>query len=199
MQESTQRQSEGSSLGISVDSSINTASADSATIRSAVRASVDGLTETPHTRRIGKERNSSESQQSERDKKGKRMQKMLKNQVHKQQARINTISKKIGHGVSKGTINRNRSNSAPGMPGNPLIRCISNNFCTLQTFNRCWLERVLIKPHLFTLEGESRLVQGLLDQNDAQSLLSHHYHLRPSLPLYRKLHIAFGALEKEGY
>jgi hypothetical protein len=45
--------------------------------------------------------------------KGKKMQQMLKNRVHKGHARISTISKKIGHGVARtGTLRR--SNSAPG-------------------------------------------------------------------------------------
>jgi len=59
---------------------------------------------------------SGDSQQnSERDKPGKRVQKMLKNQVNNQSARIGTISKKIGHGVSKGNIGLNRSTSAPDL------------------------------------------------------------------------------------
>lgn len=46
--------------------------------------------------------------------KGKRVQTMLKNQVHNTQARINTISKKIGHGVARGPMSLYRSSSAPG-------------------------------------------------------------------------------------
>ena len=43
--------------------------------------------------------------------KGKKVQQMLK-RVHKGQARISTISRKIGHGVVRGSLRR--SNSAPG-------------------------------------------------------------------------------------
>lgn len=46
--------------------------------------------------------------------KGKKMQLMLKNRVHQGQARITTISKKIGHGVVKSGSLR-RHNSAPGL------------------------------------------------------------------------------------
>ncbi|KDQ52478.1 hypothetical protein JAAARDRAFT_40076 [Jaapia argillacea MUCL 33604] len=45
---------------------------------------------------------------------GKKMQQMLKNRVHKGQARISTISKKIGHGVARGSVGQlRRTNSAP--------------------------------------------------------------------------------------
>lgn len=55
-----------------------------------------------------------QSMDREKDKKGKRVQQMLKNQVYKQSARFNTISKKIGHGVARGSMTLQRSNSAPG-------------------------------------------------------------------------------------
>ncbi|KAF9240835.1 hypothetical protein BU15DRAFT_87417 [Melanogaster broomeanus] len=45
---------------------------------------------------------------------GKKMQQMLKNRVHKGQATISTISRKIGHGVVKnGSLHVRRTNSAP--------------------------------------------------------------------------------------
>lgn len=47
--------------------------------------------------------------------KSKKVQQMLKNRVHKEQARITTISRKIGHGVVRGGSLR-RSNSTPGQP-----------------------------------------------------------------------------------
>ena len=75
-----------------------------------------------------RERVSADSQATERergDKKGKRVQQMLKNQVHKQSARIGTISKKIGHGVARGGLHR--STSAPGQ--HVLV------FCALPGFN----------------------------------------------------------------
>lgn len=57
-------------------------------------------------------RHSSETQRS--DGRGKRVQQMLKNQVHKQQARITTISRKIGHGVTRSSVSLHRSVSTPG-------------------------------------------------------------------------------------
>lgn len=70
------------------------------------------------TNRAEGRRTHSQSISPERDRdtsKGKRVQKMLKDQVHKQSARINTFSKKIGHGVarSSGSI-LHRASSAPG-------------------------------------------------------------------------------------
>lgn len=44
---------------------------------------------------------------------GKKVQQMLKNRVHKGQAKISTISRKIGHGVVRNG-NLKRANSAPG-------------------------------------------------------------------------------------
>ena len=107
---------EGSSaLSISNDHSAADSSADATTIRSPIRSSLERSAEIPLAEGKTKERTSTESQGSEHDKKGKRVQRMLKNQVHKQQARINTISKKIGHGVSRSSLSLHRSNSAPGM------------------------------------------------------------------------------------
>jgi hypothetical protein len=45
--------------------------------------------------------------------KGKKVQQMLKRVHHKGQARISTISRKIGHGVVRGSLRR--SSSAPGL------------------------------------------------------------------------------------
>ncbi|EPQ53258.1 hypothetical protein GLOTRDRAFT_140119 [Gloeophyllum trabeum ATCC 11539] len=54
---------------------------------------------------------------------GKKVQQMLKSRVHKGQARISTISKKIGHGVTRnGVVNHlRRTNSAPNFR-DPLAR-----------------------------------------------------------------------------
>lgn len=58
---------------------------------------------------------SSEREQHGDTSAGKRVQKMLKEQVHKQSARINTFSKRIGHGVAKGGNSiLHRASSAPG-------------------------------------------------------------------------------------
>jgi len=48
--------------------------------------------------------------------KGKKVQQMLKNRVHKSQARISTISRKIGHGMVKNSsvVSLRRTTSAPG-------------------------------------------------------------------------------------
>ena len=61
------------------------------------------------------------SPERERDKdkekdtsKGKKVQKMFKEGVHKGQARITTISKKIGSGVARGSGGLGRSKSTPG-------------------------------------------------------------------------------------
>ncbi|TDL20474.1 hypothetical protein BD410DRAFT_790991 [Rickenella mellea] len=64
-------------------------------------------------------RSHSQSPERERDREksttGKKVQRMLKDRVHKSQARFNTISKKIGHGVVRGgsSVVLHRSNSAP--------------------------------------------------------------------------------------
>lgn len=101
-------------------------SLDASTIRSTARASIEnsvanGTMESvpsSHAQTTRKEEERLQvtppSPDRDRDKRGKRVQRMLKNQVHKQQARINTISRKIGHGVSKGSIGLHRSSSAPG-------------------------------------------------------------------------------------
>ena len=72
-------------------------------------------------------RSRSISPERDRDKStGKRVQKMLKEQVHKQSARINTISKKIGHGVARGGGSiLQRASSAPGMPFFTLMKQVS--------------------------------------------------------------------------
>ncbi|KAL5501019.1 hypothetical protein ACEPAH_9406 [Sanghuangporus vaninii] len=106
---------EGSSLSVSNNQSTATTSAETITVRSPVRSPADRATEVLQSGRRSKERNSTESQNSDRDKKGKRVQRMLKNQVHKQQARMHTISRKIGYGVTKGSMNLYRSNSAPDL------------------------------------------------------------------------------------
>ncbi|THH06231.1 hypothetical protein EW145_g4227 [Phellinidium pouzarii] len=108
VQESLQTQSDvtENSSGLTISNGHSTAesSLDVATVRSPMRTSLDRSAETsvmdstrpasPSTRMKNKERTSGESQYTERDKKGKRVQQMLKDQVHKQSARINTISKK---------------------------------------------------------------------------------------------------------
>ena len=55
--------------------------------------------------------------EKEKDKSaGKKVQKMLKNRVHKEQRRISTIGRKIGHGVGRqrGGLNLRRTSSTPG-------------------------------------------------------------------------------------
>ena len=55
--------------------------------------------------------------EKEKDKSaGKKVQTMLKNRVHKEQRRITTIGRKIGHGVGRhsGGLNLRRTTSTPG-------------------------------------------------------------------------------------
>ena len=53
--------------------------------------------------------------------KGKKVQRILKERVHKGQAHIHTISRKIGRGSGRHVARLKRSNSAPGM----CSRCLS--------------------------------------------------------------------------
>jgi hypothetical protein len=60
----------------------------------------------------GEKRSTSIDQDSS---KGKKVQQMLKNRVHKSQARISTISRKIGHGMARNSsASLRRTTSAPG-------------------------------------------------------------------------------------
>jgi hypothetical protein len=67
----------------------------------------------------GKSRLSTDDIEKEKEKDtsaGKKVQKMLKNRVHKEQRRITTIGRKIGHGVGRhsGGLNLRRTTSTPG-------------------------------------------------------------------------------------
>ena len=55
---------------------------------------------------------------------GKKVQKMLKNRVHKEQQRISTIGRKIGHGVGRqrGGLTLRRTTSAPSKEPSILLR-----------------------------------------------------------------------------
>ncbi len=66
----------------------------------------------------GKPKTSLDNTEKEKDKDksaGKKVQKMLKNRVHKEQRRISTIGRKIGHGVGKprGGLTLQRTSSTP--------------------------------------------------------------------------------------
>jgi len=66
----------------------------------------------------GKGKTSIDETEKEKDKDksaGKKVQKMLKNRVHKEQRRISTIGRKIGHGVGRprGGLTLRRTSSAP--------------------------------------------------------------------------------------
>ena len=68
----------------------------------------------------GKSKTSIDDTEKDKDKDkdksaGKKVQKMLKNRVHKEQRRISTIGRKIGHGVGKprGGLTLRRTSSAP--------------------------------------------------------------------------------------
>jgi hypothetical protein len=72
----------------------------------------------------GKSRTSIEDTEKEKEKDksaGKKVQKMLKNRVHKEQRRISTIGRKIGHGVNRqrGGLTLRRTTSIPSKK--PLI------------------------------------------------------------------------------
>ncbi|KAH7914927.1 hypothetical protein BJ138DRAFT_1133034 [Hygrophoropsis aurantiaca] len=79
---------------------------------------VPPITVTPATpadpsRRFPLSEDASEKRSSSVDR-GKKVQQMLKNRVHKGQEKISTISKKIGHGVVRnGSLGLRRSSSAP--------------------------------------------------------------------------------------
>lgn len=75
----------------------------------------------------GKARTSIEDTEKEKEKDksaGKKVQKMLKNRVHKEQQRISTIGRKIGHGVGKqrGGLTLRRTTSTPGKELSILLR-----------------------------------------------------------------------------
>ncbi|KAH9026859.1 hypothetical protein EDB85DRAFT_2148953 [Lactarius pseudohatsudake] len=64
----------------------------------------------------GKSRLSIDDTEKEKEKDksaGKKVQKMLKNRVHKEQRRISTIGRKIGHGVGKQGLSLRRTTSTP--------------------------------------------------------------------------------------
>ena len=62
----------------------------------------------------GKSRLSIEDTEKENKSAGKKVQKMLKNRVHKEQRRISTIGRKIGHvGRHTGGLNLRRTTSTP--------------------------------------------------------------------------------------
>ena len=75
----------------------------------------------------GKVRSSIEDTEKEREKDksaGKKVQKMLKNRVHKEQQRISTIGRKIGHGVGRqrGGLTLRRTTSTPSEEPSILFR-----------------------------------------------------------------------------
>lgn len=75
----------------------------------------------------GKARTSIEDTEKEREKDksaGKKVQKMLKNRVHKEQQRISTIGRKIGHGVGRqrGGLTLRRTTSTPSKETLILLR-----------------------------------------------------------------------------
>ena len=175
-------------LATSTENSI--ASADAITIKSPVRSSIDRSVEAGTSDSIDasfsssnnkeRERTSGESHVSERDTKGKRVQQMLKNRVHKQQARINTISKKIGHGVSRSSSSIHRSNSVPGLLFSLFVECTTCLPNVSQIFTRCWLTLAHIKLHLSTQGGDFRSVREFIvrrkcEQSRSLSLFHHQY------------------------
>lgn len=63
----------------------------------------------------GRRASSSPEREKDTASKGRKVQRMLKDGVHKGQARINTVSKKIGNGVKKGAAGTlQRTHSLPG-------------------------------------------------------------------------------------
>jgi len=107
----------------------------------------------------GKARTSIEDTEKEKEKDksaGKKVQKMLKNRVHKEQQRISTIGRKIGHGVGKqrGGLTLRRTTSTPGKE--PLVLFgipadLSSFISIQQTCTKYWESiRRRIKPLLST-------------------------------------------------
>lgn len=79
----------------------------------------------------GKARTSIEDTEKEKEKDksaGKKVQKMLKNRVHKEQQRISTIGRKIGHGVGRqrGGLTLRRTSSTPSKEPSILLRRVTN-------------------------------------------------------------------------
>lgn len=79
----------------------------------------------------GKARTSIEDTEKEKEKDksaGKKVQKMLKNRVHKEQQRISTIGRKIGHGVGRqrGGLTLRRTTSTPSKEPSILLRIIAD-------------------------------------------------------------------------
>lgn len=82
---------------------------------------------------------------------GKKVKQVLKTRVHQGQARISTISKKIGHGVGRrGSLSLKRINSAPGTlsSSRPLFSPSNVPQIFIQS-----LDKHLIKPHRFTCDS----------------------------------------------
>jgi hypothetical protein len=87
----------------------------------------------------GKPRTSMEDTEKEKEKDksaGKKVQKMLKNRVHKEQRRISTIGRKIGHGVGRprGGLTLRRTTSTPSEEPLVLLRIAADfwDFISIQ-------------------------------------------------------------------
>jgi hypothetical protein len=83
----------------------------------------------------GKPKTSLDDTEKEKDKDksaGKKVQKMLKNRVHKEQRRISTIGRKIGHGVGRqrGGLTLRRTSSTPSEHFHPCFLFGTGRFLT---------------------------------------------------------------------
>jgi hypothetical protein len=95
----------------------------------------------------GKFRITIDDTEKEKDKSaGKKVQKMLKNRVHKEQRRISTIGRKIGHGVGRhsGGLNLRRTTSTPSEDLKTFIPTLSSNlghFGTAEMFKAMGIDQ----------------------------------------------------------
>jgi hypothetical protein len=110
--------------------------------------------------------------------KGKKVQQMLKNRVHKSHARISTISRKIGHGMARNggssSASLRRTTSAPG-------QCFS--FSTGAN-NLTWLQISILSfntvhtKHRRSILAEDSVSSGIMNRPQRR-------HLHPRLPYLR--------------
>ena len=130
----------------------------------------------------GKPKTSLDDTEKEKDKDksaGKKVQKMLKNRVHKEQRRISTIGRKIGHGVGKprGGLTLQRTSSTPSEYFSSLLLIWGTVLTSLQpTCTRHWEStRCRTKRLLFILVGTALTLRPTSSSVPNRHI---HYHRR---------------------
>ena len=126
----------------------------------------------------GKPKTSLDDTEKEKDKDkstGKKVQKMLKNRVHKEQRRISTIGRKIGHGVGKprGGLTLQRTLSTPSEYFSSLLLIWGTVLTSPQpTYTRHWEStRHCTKRHPFILVGTALMLRPT-----SSSIPNRHFH-----------------------